>query len=176
MTQEELLDQVVDHLCQSQIDEEKMRKLILGATNVTLSSECLTIYLLDVLYRHFHGINRQKIIIDISMQIINEQEAKLCKLKKYDDRRYYLNNLIVNLSDLILIFSLSDSLTNKELNYYFRHVKRSKNEIIYQALEIAEWYENDQAWIFIYEYGSKQKINFSQNLKDKYNDLLNNKD
>lgn len=81
MAQEELFDQVVDHMWQSQIDEEKMRKLILGATNVTLSSECLTIYLLDVLYQHFQGINRQKIIIDISMQIINEQEAKLCKLK-----------------------------------------------------------------------------------------------
>lgn len=60
MAQEELFDQVVDHMWQSQIDEEKMRKLILGATNVTLSSECLTIYLLDVFISAFSWYQQAK--------------------------------------------------------------------------------------------------------------------
>lgn len=173
--QEELFDHVIAHMCQLPIDTEKMKKMILCATNTDLSSECLDIYLMDVLYQHFQSSSRQKEIIEICMQLVVEQEQKLNKLKKYDDKRYYVGKSIENLATLILIFSLSDGLTKKILDYYFRHVDYSKDEIAYRALEIADSYDNLDAGIFIYEYGLKMKINFSQDIKNRFDELIKNK-
>lgn len=172
--QEELFEHVINHMCQLPIDKEKMKKMILCATNITLSSECLDIYLMNVLYQHFQSPNKQKIIVDICTQIVVEQEEKLNKLKKYDNRRYFIEKSIENLATLILIFSLSSGLTKKGLDYYFKHINNSKNEIACRALDIVDSYDDFDAWIFIYEYGLKKKINFSQNTKNKYEELMNN--
>lgn len=68
-------------------------------------------------------------------------------------------------------------------DYYFVHDQEKDREtILYSALEIAEWMEDEdepdedaeRLWLDIYRYGIKKKIKPRKYIEEKYQELIQN--
>ena len=110
--------------------------------------------------------------IEEARKLIDERKQKLKGLKKYDSKRYSLEEEINNLCDVILMTAIELAEPSSGIEYYFQNYERSDKEItLYCALKIADWVEDEELWIKIYEYGIGKRIKPREWLVGKYESL-----
>lgn len=151
---------------------EKISALLLDAATGGLSRESLHIFQEQVLLAELKTSDVKYMAIEEARKLIDEKEIKLNGLKKYDNHRYDLKETVNNLCDMILMTAIELAEAPSEIEYYFQNYGENDKEItLYCALRIADWAENDELWIQIYEYGIGKKIKPRECLIEKYNDL-----
>ena len=121
---------------------------------------------------------------EIKTQTENEEKC-LANMKKNSNDSYFVEETVNHLCDMFLIISIELAEMKKGLDYYFAHCRKNKREtVLYDALEIAEWMEDEdepdedteKLWLDIYRYGLKKKIKPSEYIEQKYQELIQNQE
>lgn len=151
---------------------EKIAALLMDAVSGGLSREALHILQEMVLVAELKTSDVKYMAIEEAQKLIEERKSKLKSLKKYDNKRYYLEEEINNLCEIILLTAIELAEIASGIEYYFQNCERNDKEItLYCALDIVEWAENDALWIQVYEYGIGKKIKPRDSLVRKYKEL-----
>lgn len=59
------------------------------------------------------------------------------------------------------------------MKYFFKHVKELNDEIVlYCALDLVDWIDDNETWIKVYEYGISQKIKPRHTLVESYKERM----
>lgn len=152
--------------------KEKIAALLLDSVSGGLSREALHIEQECVLLAELKTSDVKYMAIKEARNLIDERKQKLKGLKKYDSKRYSLEEEINNLCELILMTAIDLAEPASGIEYYFQNCERSDREItLYCALRIADWLEDEKLWIKIYEYGVSKKIKPRERLVNKYESL-----
>lgn len=169
-TQTELFEMVVVKNFASGYSREKIAALLLDAASGGLSRESLHICQESVLLAELKTSDVKYIAIEEAQKLIEERKKKLRGFKKYDNKRYYLEEEVNELCGMILMIAIELAETASGIEYYFQNCERDDKEItLYCALDIINWMENDALWIQVYEYGIGKKIKPRNCLRDEYN-------
>lgn len=172
LTQSELFHRVVKKTFGLGYSRENIAALLLTASSGGLGRESLYIFQEKVLLSELKTSDVKYMAIEEARKLIDERKMKRKGLKKYDSRRYSLSEEINNLCGMILMIAIELAEWRSGIIYYFQNCENSDKEItLYCALEIAEWEENDELWLQIYEYGIGQKIAPRDSLTKKYNEF-----
>lgn len=151
---------------------EKISALLLDATTGGLSRESLHIFQEKVLLAELKTSDVKYMAIEEARTLIDGKKKKLKGLKRYDSHRYDLEETINNLCDMVFMTAIELAEVPSGIEYYFQNYEKSDKEIIlYCALKIADWEENNELWMQVYEYGIEKKIKPRDYLVDKYNKL-----
>lgn len=151
---------------------EKIAALLMDAASGGLSREALHILQEMVLVAELKTSDVKYMAIEEAQKLIEERKSKLKSLKKYDSKRYYLEEEINNLCGIILLIAIELVEIASGIEYYFQNCERNDKEItLYCALDIVEWAENNALWIQVYEYGIRKKIKPRDSLVRKYKEL-----
>ena len=170
--QPDLFQMVVKKTFGDGYSREKVSALLLYSVSGGLSRESLHIEQESVLLAELKTSDVKYMAIEEARKLIDERKQKLKGLKKYDSKRYSLEEEINNLCDVILMTAIELAEPSSGIEYYFQNYERSDKEItLYCALKIADWVEDDELWIKIYEYGIGKKIKPREWLVGKYESL-----
>ncbi len=151
---------------------EKIAAMLLDAISGGLSGESLRICQESVLVAELKTSDVKYMAIEEAQKLIEERKLKLRELKKYDDKKYYLQEEINNLCEVILMIAVELAETASGIEYFFQNYERDDREVaLYCALRIADWAEDEALWIQIYEYGIGKKIKPRDRLSKKYEQL-----
>ncbi|MDE7187378.1 MAG: hypothetical protein K2O13_07715 [Lachnospiraceae bacterium] len=150
----------------------KISALLLYSVSGGLSRESLHIEQESVLLAELKTSDVKYMAIEEARKLIDERKQKLKGLKKYDSKRYSLEEEINNLCDVMLMTAIELAEPASGIEYYFQNYERSDKEItLYCALKIADWVDDEELWIKIYEYGIGKKIKPREWLVGKYESL-----
>ena len=70
---------------------------------------------------------------------------------------------------MVLMISVRLCEPEPGISYFFHESQeRDKEIVLYRALRLMEWMDEDELWLQIYEYGLKQKIKPRDVLKKEY--------
>lgn len=170
--QPDLFQMVVKKTFGDGYSREKISALLLYSVSGGLSRESLHIEQESVLLAELNTSDVKYMAIEEARKLIDERKQKLKGLKKYDSKRYRLEDEINNLCDVILMTAIELAEPASGIEYYFQNCERSDKEItLYCALKIADWVEDEELWIKIYEYGIGKKIKPREWLVGKYESL-----
>lgn len=170
--QPDLFHCVVKRTFGSGYSREKIAALLKDAVSGGLSRESLHIYQERVLLAELNTSDVKYMAIEEARKLIEERKKKLNGLKKYDNQRYYLEEEVNNLCEMILMTAIELAEPASGVEYYFRNCEETDREIIlHRALDIVDWEENDELWMQVYEYGVSKKIKPRDPLVKKYNEL-----
>ena len=170
--QPDLFQMVVKKTFGDGYSREKVSALLLYSVSGGLSRESLHIEQESVLLAELKTSDVKYMAIEEARKLIDERKQKLKGLKKYDSKRYSLEEEINNLCDVILMTAIELAEPSSGIEYYFQNYERSDKEItLYCALKIADWVEDEELWIKIYEYGIGKKIKPREWLVGKYESL-----
>ena len=170
--QPDLFQMVVKKTFGDGYSREKVSALLLYSVSGGLSRESLHIEQESVLLAELKTSDVKYMAIEEARKLIDERKQKLKGLKKYDSKRYSLEEEINNLCDVILMTAIELAEPSSGIEYYFQNYERSDKEItLYCALKIADWVEDGELWIKIYEYGIGKKIKPREWLVGKYESL-----
>lgn len=170
--QPDLFQMVVKKTFGDGYSREKVSALLLYSVSGGLSRESLHIEQESVLLAELKTSDVKYMAIEEARKLIDERKQKLKGLKKYDSKRYSLEEEINNLCDVILMTTIELAEPSSGIEYYFQNYERSDKEItLYCALKIADWVEDEELWIKIYEYGIGKKIKPREWLVGKYESL-----
>ncbi len=170
--QPDLFQMVVKKTFGDGYSREKVSALLLYSVSGGLSRESLHIEQESVLLAELKTSDVKYMAIEEARKLIDERKQKLKGLKKYDSKRYSLEEEINNLCDVILMTAIELAKPSSGIEYYFQNYERSDKEItLYCALKIADWVEDEELWIKIYEYGIGKKIKPREWLVGKYESL-----
>ena len=170
--QTDLFQMVVKKTFGDGYSREKVSALLLYSVSGGLSRESLHIEQESVLLAELKTSDVKYMAIEEARKLIDERKQKLKGLKKYDSKRYSLEEEINNLCDVILMTAIELAEPSSGIEYYFQNYERSDKEItLYCALKIADWVEDEELWIKIYEYGIGKKIKPREWLVGKYESL-----
>lgn len=170
--QPDLFQMVVKKTFGDGYSREKISALLLYSVSGGLSRESLHIEQESVLLAELKTSDVKYMAIEEARKLIDERKQKLKGLKKYDSKRYSLEEEINNLCDVILMTAIELAEPSSGIEYYFQNYERSDKEItLYCALKIADWVEDEELWIKIYEYGIGKKIKPREWLVGKYESL-----
>ncbi len=101
-------------------------------------------------------------------QIVQKKET-LTKTKKNYSECYGIEEEINHLCELVLMISVRLCEPEPGIAYFFDKSQETDKEIVlYRALRLMEWMDEDELWLKIYEYGLKQKIKPRDVLKKEY--------
>lgn len=101
-------------------------------------------------------------------QVVQKNET-LAKTKKNYSERYEIVGEINQLCAMVLMISVRLCEPEPGIEYFFeKSHERDKEIVLYRALRLMEWMDEDELWLKIYEYGLKQKIKPRDALKKKY--------
>ena len=170
--QPDLFQMVVKKTFGDGYSREKVSALLLYSVSGGLSRESLHIEQESVLLAELKTSDVKYMAIEEARKLIDERKQKLKGLKKYDSKRYSLEEEINNLCDVILMTAIELAEPSSGIEYYFQNYERSDKEItLYCALKIADGVEDEELWIKIYEYGIGKKIKPREWLVGKYESL-----
>lgn len=148
---------------------EAIAKLLVDAVTGGLSRESLYICQELVLLDELKTSDVKYIAIEEAKKIVEEAERELSGLRKYDNRQYYLEEKVNECCAVIFIVSISLAEPEKGMEYYFKHCRKKEKEImLYCALNLVKWLEEDDLWIKVYEYGIRKKIKPRSSLQSEY--------
>ena len=138
---------------------ENISRLILYASTGGLSAESVHADQQIVLLSELKTTDAKYIALEETKKLIDENAEKLNGLKKYDTQKYFLEDTINNFCDMVLMIHIVLAELEEGISYYFKvNKEREKEIILYKALRLAEWLDEDDSWLQIYEYGIKKKI------------------
>lgn len=133
-----------------------------------LSVESLYIEMEIVLLNALKTSDVKYMAIEEAKKIIEGKENKFAGLKRYDSR-YELENTVNELCSLILLITIELGEAEEGVAYFFAHVREhDKETVLYRALELVEFMEEDQLWLEVYKYGLTRKIKPGERLQAKY--------
>lgn len=148
---------------------EDISGLLLMAVTGGLSRESLHIEQEMVLLGELKTSDVKYMAMEEAEKLADERMQQLAGLKKYDDRRYSLEEAVNELCAMVLLLSVRLAEPEKGIEYYFRYSIESNKEItLYRALRLMEWMDEDELWIKVYEYGLKKKIKPRDRLQAVY--------
>lgn len=172
--QSDLFCSVVKRTFESGYSREKIAALLLKAVSGGLSRESLYVYQERVLLAELKTSDVKYMAIEEARKLIEEREKKLKGLKKYDRQRYDLEEEVNELCGMILMTAVELAEPASGIEYYFQNCRRTDKEVVlYCALDLVEWEENDELWMQVYEYGIGKKIKPRDSLVKKYHELKN---
>lgn len=170
--QPDLFHCVVKRTFGSGYSKEKITALLKDAVGGGLSRESLYIFQERVLLAELKTSDVKSMAIEAAQELIEERKKKLKGLKKYDNQRYFLEEEVNNLCEMILMIAIELAEPASGVEYYFRNCEETDREItLHRALDIVDWEENDELWMQVYEYGVSKKIKPRDSLIKKYNEL-----
>lgn len=149
--------------------QEDISSLLLLAATGGLSRESLHIQQELVLLGELKTSDVKCIALEEARKLVDERIQKLTALKKYDDRKYSLEDAVNELCATVLLLSVRLAEPEEGIKYYFQYSRERDKEItLYCALRLMDWTGEDELWIKIYEYGLKKKIEPRDRLKAEY--------
>ncbi|MGN0373396.1 MAG: hypothetical protein ACI4F3_11335 [Enterocloster sp.] len=147
---------------------ENISALLLYAATGGLSRESLHTQMELVLISELKNSDVRHTAMEEAKKLIEVKKGQLMKLKTYDSR-YECEEDINELCDTILLLSLPLAETEAVIPYYFLNSREHEQEIVlYRALKLMEWMDEDELWIKIYQYGLKIKIHPRDSLVKAY--------
>ena len=170
--QPELFQIVVKKVFGDGYSKEKISALLLDSVSGGLSRESLHIEQESVLLAELKTSDVKYMAIEEARRLIEERKQKLKGLKEYDSKRYRLGDEINNLCDVILLIAIELAEPASGIEFYFQNYEQSDKEVtLYCALRVADWVEDEELWIKIYEYGISKKIEPRDRLVAKYESM-----
>ena len=153
------------------VREDISRLLLLSVTG-GLSMETLHINQEAVLIGGLKTRDAKYMAVEEVQKLIGERTGKLEKLKKYDSRRYHLEEEVNGFCDVSLLLSDALEETVKGVEYYFQHyISDNLENVLYHALRLLDDIDADEVWIQVYEYGMRHKIKSPDHMQAKYEQL-----
>lgn len=167
--QSDLFEVLVKRTFESGYSREDISALLLFAAAGGLSRESLYIQQSLVLISELKTSDIKYIAVEEAKKLIDERTEKLKGLNKNQSGRYYLEESVNNLCDIILALQCLLGEPEKGVDYYFKHCFEINKEIVlYRALELMELLDMDELWIEIYKYGTAKKIKPRDSLVQAY--------
>lgn len=153
---------------------EKISDLLLYAVSGGLSGESLHIFQEMVLLSQLNTSDVKYLAIEEAKKLVENRAGKLSAARKYDNKRFELEETINELCNMILIITIDLAEPEEGIVYYFNNCRETSKEIVlYCALEVADWMDGDnELWISIYRYGLKKKIKPREALVEEYKKRL----
>lgn len=153
--------------------EENISGLLLCAVTGGLSPESLHVEQEMVLLSLIATDDDKNIAIEVAKKLIDDRNSKLKQAKKSSHTAYYIEESVDNLCDMILMLQFSLREEEKGIAYYFSACnERDKEIVLYRALKLASWMEEDEIWLFIYEYAVRRKIKPRESLVVQYRERM----
>lgn len=148
---------------------EKIAQLLSYAVSGGLSRESLHIEQELVLLGSLKTSDVKYMAMEEAKKQVEEKESKLKALKKYDSRRYALEDTINELSSMIFLITVKLGEPEEGIKYFFSHSKERNDEItLYYALQLADWMDEKKLWLDVYKYGLSKKITPRDSLQKEY--------
>lgn len=170
--QPELFRLVVKKTFGSGYSREKIASLLAYAVSGGLSGESLYIFQACVLLEELRTSDVKYMAIEEARKQVDDAKKKLAALKKYDSKRYQLQNTIDHLCEMVLMTAIELAEPAQGIEYFFQNYAKDDKEItLYCALRTVEWMEDDELWMTIYEYGIGKKIKPRNSLAERYQQL-----
>lgn len=167
--QEDFFRLVVKGVLGTGYTRENISNLIIYASTGGLSAESLHEDQQIVLLSELKTTDAKYIALEETKKLVEENAEKHNGLKKYDRQKYVLEDKISNFSDMVLMIHIVLAELEEGISYYFKVNKEWQKEIIlYRALRLAKWLNEDDSWLQIYEYGIKKKIKPREELVREY--------
>ncbi|HAX52715.1 hypothetical protein [Muricomes intestini] len=168
-SQTELFHILVKKTFAAGYSRENIAALVLAASTGGLSMDSLHIEQQMALLSELNTADVKYMAIEEAKKLVSENIKKQSALKKYDNRRYRLDEAVNNLCDMILITYISLAEPEEGVSYYFEFCQEMDKEIVlYRALELADWMDEEDLWIDIYKYGIVKKIKPREKLVQQY--------
>lgn len=157
--QPELFDVLVKMAFAQGYSDDMIGKLVGLSTSGGLSREALHIMQEVVLLDALETSDAKHTAIIKAKDMVSHRFSNLSGLKKYADGRYEIETNINELCNFIMITSITLSETEDGMKYYFANSKNRDDEItMYRALNCAEWMDDNESWLQIYDYGISKGI------------------
>lgn len=150
---------------------ESISRMMLLATTGGLSRESLYILQETVLLGGLKTSDVKYMAIEEGKKLVEEREEKLKERagNKYDSRQYYIREAVNELCSMIFIITMTLAEAEDGMAYFFKHCTEPDKEItLYRALDLADWMDEDDLWIKVYEYGIKKKIRPRDSSQEEY--------
>lgn len=168
--QQELFQLIVKKVFGLGYTRKNISDLLLYAATDKVSRESLPVMQEMVLLSELKTADVKYMAVEEAKKLIDERTEKLRTMGKYGSQRYELQEEVNNLCDMILMIQTSLAETESGVPYYFKTYVESDKEItLYHALDIMDWMEENEQWLYIYEYGIKKKIHPREELASEYN-------
>lgn len=156
--------------------EESVSRLLSCAASGGLSRESLHVEQELVLLSLIVDDDDKRIAVEEAKKLIEDRNGKLKQPGKNSYSAYYMKEAVNNLCDMILLLQISLREVGKGIDYYFSTCsERDKEIVLYRALELASWMEEDETWLYIYEYAVRRKIKPRDSLVEQYKDRMSKK-
>ncbi|WP_026670889.1 hypothetical protein [Butyrivibrio sp. AE3006] len=174
ISQQDFYKMVVTRFLASDYSDEKIKNLIHDATSVFLDRNTLHIILECILVDALPTSDMKYKAIEMAQQLVDKYEDELLSVKKYSDRKYYIEEHINELCNLVLGISISLGEGDDGVKYYWLHAKeRSKEIVLYCILDTIRFYDDySPLWIRTYEKAVKGKVVPRDSLKEVYKELV----
>lgn len=167
--QSDLFQILVKKTFEAGYPRESISSLLLTAATGGLSRESLHIEQELVLLSELKTSDVKYMAIEEAKKLIEERQKKLQGLGKYDNQQYTLKEAVNQLCGMVLLISIKLAEPESAIQYYFKNCKESDKEIVlYRALDLIDWVEEDELWIAVYEYGLKKNIKPRDSLNREY--------
>lgn len=172
--QSELFEILVKKTFEEGYSKESIKDLVLTAATGGLSRESLHIGQEIVLVTALKTTDVKYMAIEETQKLVLERQEQLKNLKKYDNKKYYLEDAINQLCNIIFLLSIELAETDSGIKYYFANsIAISKEVTLYRALDIVKRIGGgDDLWLKTYQYGLSQKIKPREELAEQYWKLL----
>lgn len=152
---------------------ENISALLLYAATGGLSRESLHTEQEIILISELKNSDVRAIAMEEAKKLIESKQNALKQPKLSYDQRYYLRDTVKELCDTMLLLSVKLAETAEFLPYYFEtNYEREPEIVLYRALRLMEWIDEDELWLQIYEYALKKKIKPRDELVRKYRERV----
>lgn len=148
---------------------EDISHLLLCACTGGLSRESLYIVQEMILLGELETNDVKYMAVEEAKKLVDERTGKLAGLKKYDSKRFSLEEAVNELCGMVLLITIALGEAEQGIDYYFKRSREEDKEILlYCALERVDCMERDDLWLKVYEYGVRKKIKPRKELKEEY--------
>ena len=139
--------------------KENISGLITYASTGGLSAESLHEDQQIVLLSELKTVDVKYIAAEEAKKLIDEGAEEIKTLKKYDNKEYTLKEEINSFCDLVLMIHITLAELDEGISYYFKtNIEKDREIVLYKALRLADWLDEEDSWLRIYEYGMAKKI------------------
>lgn len=170
--QPELFRLIVKKYFGNGYSREKIAVLLTDAVSGGLSREALHIFQTSVLLDELRTSDVKYMAIEEARKLVDERKKKLSGLKKYDSKRYQLEDETNHLCEMILMTAIELAEPASGIEYFFQNYEQTDKEItLYCALRTVDWMEEEALWATVYEYGLGKKIKPRDSLVRRYQEI-----
>lgn len=168
-TQPDFFALVVKKTFASGYSREKIAQLVSYAVSGGLSRESLHVEQEIALLNSLRTSDVKYMAIEEAKKQVEEKENKLAAFKKYDSGQYELRETVNELCSMIFLTAIALGEPKTEVEYFFKHSPKSDKEIaLYCALRLADWMDEEELWLDVYQYGLSKKIKPRDSLRAEY--------